>query len=252
MIFGTPFTLGQHRFRQEVQAAPYVENRRWTLGGVIYATLNVQGSCNNLCDTAPGPGRVRRPQRGGHRLAAARRSPRRRRAASAAVMLIFAGRPGLGRAATPRARRLRDPKTLAETDGQPGRLPGVPDRAARPDDRLPAARSPYVHGDSHYFRIDKPLQDAPAPALRELHPRGDLRRPPGEQQQRRAAGSASTSTRAAASVFSYQPQIVPANRTAVPSSLSPSPSRSARLSGAPDRPTLVAPREVVRLRAPRP
>ena len=27
--------------------------------GVTYATLNVQGSCNNLCDTAPEPGRVR-------------------------------------------------------------------------------------------------------------------------------------------------------------------------------------------------
>src|SRR5438874_10987597 len=35
--------------------APCVENRRWTLGGVTYATLNIQGSCNNLCDTAPGP-----------------------------------------------------------------------------------------------------------------------------------------------------------------------------------------------------
>ena len=35
--------------------APCVENRRWTVGGVTYATLNVQGSCNNLCDTAPDP-----------------------------------------------------------------------------------------------------------------------------------------------------------------------------------------------------
>ena len=26
-----------------------VENRRWTVGGVTYATLNIQGSCNNLC-----------------------------------------------------------------------------------------------------------------------------------------------------------------------------------------------------------
>jgi hypothetical protein len=28
-----------------------VENRRWTYHGVTYATLNIQGSCNNLCDT---------------------------------------------------------------------------------------------------------------------------------------------------------------------------------------------------------
>ena len=52
-FFSTPFTLGQRRLRQEVQGAPYVENRRWTYGGVTYATLNVQGSCDNLCDIAP-------------------------------------------------------------------------------------------------------------------------------------------------------------------------------------------------------
>ena len=28
-------------------------SRRWTVGRVTYATLNVQGSCNNLCDTSP-------------------------------------------------------------------------------------------------------------------------------------------------------------------------------------------------------
>jgi len=27
-----------------------VENRRWTYRGVTYVTLNIQGSCNNLCD----------------------------------------------------------------------------------------------------------------------------------------------------------------------------------------------------------
>src|SRR5262245_52602571 len=65
VFFSTPFSLGQRRLRQEVQATPFclgvtgpvrcVENRRWTVRGVTYATLNVQGSCNNLCDTAPSP-----------------------------------------------------------------------------------------------------------------------------------------------------------------------------------------------------
>src|SRR4030095_3140948 len=65
LFFSTPFTLGQRKLRQEVQTDPLclgvsgpvacVENRRWTFGGVTYATLNVQGSCNNLCDTAPDP-----------------------------------------------------------------------------------------------------------------------------------------------------------------------------------------------------
>src|SRR5712675_2205080 len=65
LFFSTPFSLGQHRMRMEVQATPLclgvrgpvpcVENRRWTVGGVTYATFNIQGSCNNLCDTTPDP-----------------------------------------------------------------------------------------------------------------------------------------------------------------------------------------------------
>jgi hypothetical protein len=64
VLFGTPFSLGQRRIRQEVQTTPLclgvdgpaqcVENRRWTAGGVTYATVNFQGSCNDLCDAAPG------------------------------------------------------------------------------------------------------------------------------------------------------------------------------------------------------
>src|SRR5882757_5369070 len=55
VFFNTPFSLGRHRLKQEVQAAPYVENRRWNFHGITYATLNIQGSCNNLCDTSPDP-----------------------------------------------------------------------------------------------------------------------------------------------------------------------------------------------------
>ena len=66
VFFSTPFSLGQRRRRQEVQTAPLclgfggshvpcVENRRWTAGNVIYVTLNVQGSCNNLCNINPDP-----------------------------------------------------------------------------------------------------------------------------------------------------------------------------------------------------
>src|SRR5262245_58406593 len=54
-MFDTPFSFGQRRLRQEVQAAPYVEDRRWQLGDVVYATLSVTGSNNNLGDTDPDP-----------------------------------------------------------------------------------------------------------------------------------------------------------------------------------------------------
>src|ERR1043166_277253 len=55
LFFSTPYSFGTHPMLQEVQSAPYVEHRRWTVKGVTYATLNVQGSCNNLCDVAPDP-----------------------------------------------------------------------------------------------------------------------------------------------------------------------------------------------------
>src|SRR5262245_14164849 len=65
VFFSTPYTAGQHQLLQEVQSDPLclgssgpeacVENRRWLYRGVMYATLNVPGSCNNLCDTAPDP-----------------------------------------------------------------------------------------------------------------------------------------------------------------------------------------------------
>src|ERR1700712_713407 len=31
-LFSTPYSFGQRPLRQQVQAAPYVENRRWTVG----------------------------------------------------------------------------------------------------------------------------------------------------------------------------------------------------------------------------
>jgi hypothetical protein len=71
VFFNTYYSLGQHRMRQEVQEEKLclgfggvgnppvpvacVENRRWTVGRVTYATRNIQGSCNNLCDTNPDP-----------------------------------------------------------------------------------------------------------------------------------------------------------------------------------------------------
>jgi hypothetical protein len=54
---------------------------------------------------------------------------------------------------------LRDPKTLVEMDGQPD---GFHDYLIALRNNVIAFKRPvaYVHGDSHYFRIDRPLQDA--------------------------------------------------------------------------------------------
>lgn len=43
------------RCRGVAGAVPCFENRRWHADGVTYLTLNMQGCCNNLCDTARDP-----------------------------------------------------------------------------------------------------------------------------------------------------------------------------------------------------
>ena len=112
---------------------PCVENRGWTIGGVTYATLNVQGSCNNLCDTAPDPAEFNaRNQANIVWLQETFDEAKDRR--SSAIMLIAQANPGWDLSDGTRA-PLRDPKTLAQTDGQPD---GFVDylKALRDQDRL--------------------------------------------------------------------------------------------------------------------
>jgi len=222
VFFKTPFSLGQHRLRQEVQSAslclgvngptPCVENRRWTLGGVTYVTLNVQGSCNNLCDTAPDPAEwSARTQaniawlRESFRFAAARES--------VAVMIVTQADPGWDLTDGTRA-PLRDPKTLAETDAQPD---GFQDYLLALRDEVIAFRRPvaYVHGDSHYFRIDKPLLDALGRRVENFTRVETF----GDNQANGTNDVNWLKVRVdprSREVFSYQQQVVPANRVAVP------------------------------------
>ena len=167
VFFSTPYSLGQRKLRQEVQseplclgfggaAVPCVENRRWSVGRVTYATLNVQGSCNNLCDTAPDANE--HAARNAANIAWLRETfAQARERGSAAVMLITQANPGWD-ASDPTRAPLRDAKTLAQTDGAPD---GFVDYLKALRDDVIAFRRPvaYVHGDSHYFRVDKPLLD---------------------------------------------------------------------------------------------
>jgi len=222
VFFGTSYSLGQRPMRQEMQTSPLclgvngvvacVENRRWTLGGVTYFTLNVQGSCNNLCDTAPDPTEwAARNQaniawlRESFRFAAARQS--------VAVMIISQANPGWDATDGTRA-PLRDPKSLAETDGQPD---GFQDYLIALRDEVVAFRRPvaYVHGDSHYHRIDKPLLDAQGRRLENftrVETFGD-NQANGTNDVNWLKVTVDPRSR---EVFSYQAQIVPANRVAVP------------------------------------
>jgi hypothetical protein len=222
LFFSTPFTFGQHRLRQEVQATPLclgvsgptacVENRRWTYGGVTYATINIQGSCNNLCDTAPDP--AEEAARNQADIVWMQQTFDEAKARhSAAVMLITQADPGFDLSDATRA-PLRDPKTLAETDGQPD---GFQSFLSALRDQVIAFRRPvaYVHGDSHYFRIDKPFLDSTGRRLENFTRVETF----GDHQENGLNDVHWLKVQVDAEsreVFSYQEQIVPANRTAVP------------------------------------
>lgn len=234
VFFSSPYSLGQRPMRQEVQTdklclnhdnqyVSCVENRRWILHGVVYATLNIQGSCNNLCDTNPDPAEYAARNRANilwmretFREAAARDA--------SAVMFITQADPGWDNSDATRA-PTRDPKTLVENDKLPASDPASP--GAAPDgfkdfllalrDEVVTFRKPvaYVHGDSHYFRIDRPFLDAQGRRLENflrVETFGD-NQANGNNDVHWLKVFVDARSR---EVFSFQPQIVPANRTAVP------------------------------------
>jgi hypothetical protein len=222
ILFSTPFSFGQHRLRQEVQREPLclgvsgqvpcVENRRWSVGRVTYATLNVQGSCNNLCDTAPDPAEFAARNAANIRWLRDTFAAAKARGA-VAVMLISQANPGWDLSDPTRA-PLRDPKTLEQTDGAPD---GFRDFLLALRDETIAFRRPvaYVHGDSHYHRIDKPLLDAAGRRLENftrVETFGD-NAPNGNNDVNWIKVNVDPHSR---DVFSYQAMIVPGNRTAVP------------------------------------
>ena len=191
---------------------PCVENRRWTVGGVTYATLNIQGSCNNLCDTAPDQAEF--DARNAANIAWMQETFDAAIARkSAAVMFVTQGDPGFDLSDGTRA-PLRDPKSLVETDGQ---LDGFQTFLSALRDEVVAFRKPvaYVHGDSHYFRVDKPFLDASGKRLEnftrvETYGNNAAN---GNNDVNWVKVYVNAESR---EVFAYQPQIVPGNRVAVP------------------------------------
>jgi hypothetical protein len=130
----------------------YVENTLWPFAGATMATLHVVGSANNLApwsQLANGDRPVERQAEFDARLAANLAwideiFNRAVAANSAGVMLAMQANPGLEYAA-----------------GSPQRL-GFDEVIARITARSIAFGKPVLlaHGDSHYFRVDKPLVDA--------------------------------------------------------------------------------------------
>jgi len=222
-LFPTEYSLGQRRLKQDVQTAKLcldandtlvscVENRRWAVGKVTYATLNVQGSCNNLCDTAPDPAEYTARNAANIQWLKETFAQAKERK-SVAVMLISQADPGWDLSDPTRA-PLRDPKTLAQEAGDPD---GFQEFLLALRAEVIAFQKPvaYVHGDSHYFRIDRPFQDAQGRRLENftrVETFGD-NQGNGTNDVHWVRVNVDPRSR---EVFAYEAQIVPANRVAVP------------------------------------
>jgi hypothetical protein len=226
IFFSTPYTLGQRRLKQEVQAE-YVENRRWQVRGVTYVTLNVQGSCNNLCDTAPDPAEYK--ARNAANIAWLKASFAAAKARnSVAVMVIAQADPGWDLSDGTRT-PLRNPRTLAElatpvaaadlldvTKLKPvaAGLDGFQEYLLALRAEVIAFKKPvaYVHGDSHYQRVDKPLLDSTGKRVenftRVQTPGSNAANGNNDVQWVKVYVDPSSRE-----VFSYQNQVVPANRS---------------------------------------
>ena len=207
-LFDTRFSFGQRRMRLEQQDAPYVENRRWREGGVTYATLHVVGTDNNRAGETPDPAEWEARDRATNRWMRETFAQAKRRG-DRAVLLTAQANPGFDRSDPTRA-PVRDPQTLAPEDGFTNFL-----RALR--EETIAFRRPVVllQGDSHYMRVDKPLLDAKGRRV-ENFTRAET---PGDSPQN---GNNDVQwlkvlvEPRSREVFSFQPQIVPRNRVAVP------------------------------------
>jgi len=223
VFFSTPYSFGKKRLKQDVQtgapfclsasgnAVPCVENRRWIVGNVVYVTLNVQGSCNNLCDTAPNPAEYAARNAANiawmqeaFALAAQRKA--------AAVMIIAQADPGFDAHSWDAPNR--DPKSLTQIGTDPD---GYKDYLLALRAEVTAFRKPvaYVHGDSHFFRVDKPFLDAQGRRL-ENFTRVETFGNNAANGNNDVQWVKVTVDPRSREVFSYTPVIVPANRVAVP------------------------------------
>jgi hypothetical protein len=219
-VQSTPLCLGWDYGTNSAVPAPCVENRIWTFKKVTYATVNIQGSCNNLCSSGAGDPAGDPTEYAARNAAdiqwlqnAFDEADTQR---SAAVMIIGQADPGFDDSDATRA-PTRDPKTLVEDDANASQ-DGYHDFLVKLRDLTIAFGKPvvYVHGDSHYFRVDKPLQDSSGRRIENftrVETFGD-NQGNGNNDVHWVKALVDPNSR---DVFAFQAQIVPANRVAVPS-----------------------------------
>ena len=163
MYFRGDTSLGQNRMKltrqsDSSQYAAYRENVRWTFGDVVFVTLHMIGSNNNLGRTPQMDAEYE--ERNAANLAWMREAfDLATRSGSRAVMIIAQADPYFQTTWTP---NWQERYALWALDMKPPtsrRKTGYDSFIAALEKETLAFGKPvvYVHGDTHIFRIDKPL-----------------------------------------------------------------------------------------------
>ncbi|HWC11108.1 MAG TPA: hypothetical protein VG455_07790 [Acidimicrobiales bacterium] len=154
-FFSPAESLGQRRMPVEHQEAPYVENSRWQMGGVVFVGLNVPGSNNGKVDDPDRPPAGREAANAEFRARDAANLEwlassfaLARESGAAGVMVFIHANPGFEAVD-------RNLRTFLGLDGFDAFLAALRDETVR--FRRPVA---LVHGDTHTYRLDRPMRDA--------------------------------------------------------------------------------------------
>jgi Calcineurin-like phosphoesterase len=195
-------SLGKRKLALE-QQPKFPENQRWRRGSVLFITIHMVGDNNNL-----GSADEYR-ERNAANLAWMREGFDLAQREQAAAVAIFAQ-------ANPRFERSYPPGRMrgTGTGPPPSRPSGFTDFVAALEKEVGAYAKPvlFAHGDTHYFRIDKPLfrtgVEGPGERGRQLEnfTRVEIFGFPEAHWLRIAADPREPP------VFSFKEQIVPANR----------------------------------------
>ena len=193
IFFPTDQSLGGRTITLNRQSDAYPENVRWTRGGVTFATLHIVGSNNNLGRTPEADAEY--TARNAANLEWLHESfEAARKKDSPGIMIAIQANPGF------------------ELEPDDPERTGFNDFLAALEQETLAFGRPVVlvHGDSHYFRIDKPMYSSETGAHVVSFTRVETFGPPDVHWVRAVVRPGSSE------VFSFDDEIVEENVTPAP------------------------------------
>jgi len=163
LFFPGDHSLGQRTIRLARQSenpkhAKFRENARWTHGDTLFVTLHLVGSNNNLGRTPEMD--AEHAERSVANLAWLKQAfDQAKRSGSKGIMIIAQANPGFENAWTPVQQQRYMLGGLRIKSPEKRRVTGYDEFLEALEEEVLAFGKPvvYVHGDTHIFRVDKPL-----------------------------------------------------------------------------------------------